>query len=161
MGLAPFYFGLFYVWATTYYLLQTNVLSVYSNSGQFAEGLIETSYLLFSVLDFSWKGVTWGILTIPVILHMMPSKADMRGARSGALILLCVYAFFTGVEYISSGDIRKTIEMLYGVSIVITGMLINLVVIMVSIYVLTVALVVIKKLFKLTLHFLPKILARE
>ncbi len=102
VGYAPFYFGVIYLWFSAYLLLDFNVFG--------GAGLNENELSILSVLDWyyrdtlqiveiiiesGWNGVLWLAAASSVILHMMPSKADVKGAWPGFwLLYLGVVVYF-------------------------------------------------------------------
>lgn len=105
IGYAPFILSFVFIWSITLYLLGIDLLIVTLTQGE--GGFYLWSELLHQIREQIFSGAIWLFCFISVFLHMMPSEADLRGARMGEGALLIIIILTLLVEFFALGHMNQ------------------------------------------------------
>lgn len=114
VGLAPFFMALLYFYAATFLLLEIDLLA--NSFSQFDIQLLMEEVRKFADSIFQasgWNLFVWGILMVSMVLHMMPSQLDLKGAKVGFVFLLLIYILISSVLFLIHRDLQWMFDGMY------------------------------------------------
>ncbi len=108
IGLAPFYVGFILLWWLSDHYLGVDVLDI-SDRGlsYFAQALGMLEQQFASLIAMKWYGVLYVLIAASVILNMMPSRQDFRGASEGFVFLFLLYFIVVSGIIVAGNDLNS------------------------------------------------------
>ncbi|MFD3303757.1 hypothetical protein [Alteromonas macleodii] len=117
VGLAPFFMALVYFFLTTYFFLGVNLLSGTEWVTSYGAVVEDLRNFIYIVLNSGVDSVLWSLSMAAVVLHMMPSPQDLKGARTGAVMILMLYLVIVSSIFVYSGTLEWVHEWIFEVSL--------------------------------------------
>lgn len=117
VGLAPFFMALVYFFLTTYFLLGVNLLTGTEWVTGYEAVIEDLSNFVYIVMNSGTNSFFWALSMAAVVLHMMPSPQDLKGAKTGAIVILVLYVVIVSCLYLYSGTLDWVHEWIFEVSL--------------------------------------------
>lgn len=132
IGFSPLYFAFIYFYFSSLWMIELDIFSQENTNKSFLKECISYTFELWNrIIASGWWGAIWFITCTSIALHMMPSRADLRGALGGGislLIIFCLYAVFDamvlGAESSLDGIFKKSLAICFFLTNVVSVLLI-------------------------------------
>jgi len=101
IGYAPFILSFSFFWLITFYLLGVDLMTVPAEQDFFIKLKLSLMELLEAISIQKWQGILWLFISASILIHMMPSSADLKGARVGEVVIILLFIICLFIEFIT------------------------------------------------------------
>ena len=117
VGMAPFFMAVVYFYVATLLILDVNLFA----SSEWVEDFSSVKYQLLNfvieVFQSGLRGVVWAFSMLAVVLHMMPSKQDLKGAKTGSTVLIAIYLLCATFVYVLTGGVERLHDQIFSLAL--------------------------------------------